>query len=274
MIDPNITAIILGLLIGFLMAITGAGGAILSLPLLMYFFNLEIKDAAPIALSAVSIAAGLAAIIGLKQGVVRYKAAALLAVMGIMMAPIGVFLAQRIPSLWLQLLFTLVLLYVGWQALITAKNSGHLQDTLFTGHSTPCEVNPATSKLFWTASCTKRLLFTGSVAGFLSGLLGVGGGFVVMPSLLKISNLEHRMVVATSLTMTAIVSLVGVISYASYSGLYWDIAIPFVLAAFVGSLISRLFSQKISTFTSRLTFGLISLFIAFIMLTTMITGVL
>jgi hypothetical protein len=109
-------------------------------------------------------------------------------------------------------------------------------------------------------------LLTGSVAGFLSGLLGVGGGFVVMPSLLKISNLEHRMVVATSLTMTAIVSLVGVISYASYSGLYWDIAIPFVLAAFVGSLIGRLFSRNISISTSKLTFGLISLFIALMMI--------
>jgi uncharacterized membrane protein YfcA len=273
MLDPHVIAIILGLLIGFLMAITGAGGAILSLPLLMYFLHLEMRDAAPIALLAVSVAAGLAAIIGLKQGVVRYRAATLLAVMGIVMAPLGVFLAQRTPSVWLQVIFSLLLFYVGWYALITAKRSSDLRDSLFNVKQTPCEVNPATSRLFWTASCTKRLLLTGSIAGFLSGLLGVGGGFVVMPSLLKISNLEHRMVVATSLTMTALVSLVGVISYASYSSIYWGIAIPFVLATLLGSLMGGLFSQKISIFKSKLTFAVISLLIALIMLSKLIISV-
>jgi len=274
MADPNLTAILLGLVIGFLMAITGAGGAILSLPLLMYFFNMGIKDAAPIALLAVSVAAGLAAVIGLKQGIVRYKAATLLALMGFLIAPLGVFLAQKAPSLWLQVIFTLVLFYVGLQALITAKSSNYLQDTLFITQPTPCEVNPATSRLFWTASCTKRLLLTGSAAGLLSGLLGIGGGFVVMPSLLKISNLEHRMIVATSLTMTSLVALVGVVSYASYAVIDWDIAIPFVLAAFVGSLMGRLLSQRISKFQSKLTFGIISLFIALIMLLRLMTSIL
>jgi hypothetical protein len=126
-------------------------------------------------------------------------------------------------------------------------------------------LNPATSRLFWTASCTKRLLFTGSVAGFISGLLGVGGGFVAMPSLLKISNLEHRMVVATSLTMTALVSLVGVISYASYTSINLDIAIPFVSAALIGSLVGKLVSHKISAYLSKLTFGFISVSIALMM---------
>jgi uncharacterized membrane protein YfcA len=265
MIDPILIAIILGVLIGILMSITGAGGAILSLPLLMYFLHLGVKDAAPIALLAVSVAAGTAAVIGLKQGVVRYKAAALLALMGIIMAPIGVFLAQKIPSLWLQILFALVLFYVGWQAVFSAKSPRYLQDNLFPTSPTPCELNPATSRLFWTASCTQRLLLTGSAAGFISGLLGVGGGFVAMPSLLKISNLEHRMVVATSLTMTALVSLVGVISYASYTSINLHIAIPFVSAALIGSLVGKLISHKISTYLSKLTFGFISVSIALMM---------
>jgi len=96
MTDPNLIAILLGAGIGFLMAITGAGGAILSLPLLMYFFNMEIQDAASVALVAIFIAAGSAALIGLKQGIVRYKAAALLAVMGVLMAPLGVYVAHSV----------------------------------------------------------------------------------------------------------------------------------------------------------------------------------
>lgn len=273
MLDANLIAILLGLFIGFLMSVTGAGGAILSLPLLMFFLHLEIRDAAPIALLAVSVAAGIASIIGLKQGIVRYKAAALLATMGILMAPIGVFIAHQVSPVLLQTLFILVLLYVAWNALSTLRQQHSLQENLFAYQATPCEINPATSKLFWTASCTKRFLFTGSIAGFLSGLLGVGGGFVVVPSMQKISNLEHRMIVATSLTMTTLVSLVGAISYAGYTAINWTVAIPFVAAAFIGSLIGRVFAKGITMSKSKLIFGLTSVMVATMMLARLISSI-
>jgi hypothetical protein len=73
------------------------------------------------------------------------------------------------------------------------------------------------------------------------------------------------MVVATSLTMTALVSLAGVISYASYTSINLDIAIPFVSAALIGSLVGKLISHKISTYLSKLTFGFISVSIALMM---------
>ena len=266
MIDPILIAILLGLVIGFLMAITGAGGAVLSLPLLIFFLNLGVKDAAPIALLAISAAACLAAVIGLKQGVVRYKAATLLAVIGVFMAPIGVYAAHRMPESWLHTLFVILLFYVGAQALLSVKNTNMLQDSLYPRNPAPCEVNPISAKLFWTVSCTRMLLLTGVIAGFLSGLLGVGGGFIVMPVLQKISNLEHRMVVATSLTMTAIVTLASVIAYASNSVIQWHIAIPFMLATVIGSLVGKRTSTTISIEQSRLTFGIISLCIALAML--------
>lgn len=266
MSDPNLIAIFLGFVIGFLMSVTGAGGAVLSLPLLIYFFDMGVKDAAPIALLAVSAAAGLAALIGLKQGVVRYKAATLLAVMGICIAPIGVYVAHHMSESWLQTLFVILLFYVGAKSLLAVKSDSLLQDSLYPRNAAPCEVNPISARLFWTASCTRVLLLIGAIAGFLSGLLGVGGGFIVMPVLQKVSNLEHRMVVATSLTMTAMVTLVGVIAYASYSVIQWQIAIPFMVATVIGSLAGKRISTTISIDQSRLTFGIISLCIALAML--------
>jgi len=270
MLDPSLIAILLGTLIGFLMAITGAGGAILSLPLLMYCLNMEIQVAAPIALFAIFIAAGSTTVIGLRQGVVRYKAATLLAVIGVLMAPLGVYVAHNIAVFWLHLLFMLLLFYVGTQAIVSAKSNNLMQDSLYHHSATPCEINPVSAQLFWTASCTKRLLLTGAVAGFLSGLLGVGGGFVVMPVLQRISNLRHRMVVATSLAMTALIALVSVISYASYSAIQWHIAIPFALATLAGSLVGKRISTTISIPQSRLTFGIVSLSIALAMLLNML----
>ncbi|ACT47721.1 sulfite exporter TauE/SafE family protein [Methylotenera mobilis] len=265
MVDLNLVAILSGLAIGFLMSITGAGGAILSLPVLMFIMNVSLKEAVPIALLAIFVAAGAAVVIGLKQGVVRYKAATLLAVMGVITAPVGVYVAHQLTALWLQLLFVVLLFFVGIQALLSSRNTTLMQDNLYPNKAIPCEVNPVNAKLFWTASCTRKLLLTGTIAGFLSGLLGVGGGFIVIPILQKVSNIEYRMVVATSLAMTALVALSGVITYAIYSTIEWKIAFPFVVATLIGSMLGKLKSANISISQSRLTFGIISLFIAIVM---------
>lgn len=252
----------LGLFIGFFMALTGAGGAIVALPLLMMLLNLSMQQAAPIALMAVFAVASIAAIIDLKQGHVRYKAAALLAITGVVTAPLGVNLAMKTPALILQGLFVVVLCYVAWRVL--RKNL--LNEEVCTITAAPCEINPATSKLFWTAGCTRRMLLTGSLAGFLSGLLGVGGGFIVVPSLQKISNLEHRMIVATTLAMIALVSLVSVVTYAGHAKIIWNIALPFMLASVVGSLAGRNLSNTIPQHVKHIIFGTMALAIALMML--------
>ena len=252
----------LGLCIGFFMAITGAGGAILALPLLTLLLNLSMQQAAPIALMAVFAVSSIAAVISLKQGMVRYKAAALLAITGVLTAPLGVNLAIKTPAPVLHALFILVLIYVAWRVL--RKNL--LNEEMCTINSTPCEINPATSRLFWTAGCTRRMLITGGKAGFLSGLLGVGCVFIVVPSLQKISNLEHRMIVATTLAMIALVSLMSVVAYASHAEIIWHIALPFMLASVVGSLAGRNLSNKIPQHTKHMIFGGMALAIALMML--------
>lgn len=265
MVDLNLIAVSLGLFIGLLMGITGAGGAIVSLPLLMYLFDIGLKEAAPIALLATAVSAGLASIIGLRQGIVRYKAASLLAIMGVIMAPIGVYAAHHVGTFWLQLLFIALLFYVATQALLSKITPDSVQDSLSLQNTIPCALNPITAKLFWTASCTKKLLLTGSIAGFISGLLGVGGGFIVMPVLQKLSNLEHRMVVATSLAMTTLIALVSVISYAGFVTVKWHVAVPFVIATVIGTLFVKLKAVNVTVAQSRLMFGIISLLISIAM---------
>ncbi|MBC7786186.1 MAG: hypothetical protein H7Z18_01705 [Methylophilaceae bacterium] len=69
--SPDLVSVELGLFIGIVLALKGAGGAILSIPLLVFFLDLEMTQAAPIGLFALTIAAGVAALIGLKNGKVR-----------------------------------------------------------------------------------------------------------------------------------------------------------------------------------------------------------
>ena len=275
MTDPIIMSIALGLFVGLVLAITGAGGAILSLPLLVFFLHIKMIDAAPISLMAIMLSAGVAAGLGLKSGIVRYKAATLLATFGVLFAPLGVYMAHQLPEKVLAILFTIILLIVSWRSFQKFQTP-----TLLIGDdcddpngcddedkaAPACAVNPATSKLFWTAPCTKRLILTGSFSGFLSGLLGVGGGFIIVPTLHSISNLETKMIVATSLAVIALVSMASAFSYAGHSLILWNIAVPFVTAAVLGMLSGRLIHSKIPSHISVLIFGILSLAIAVSML--------
>jgi uncharacterized membrane protein YfcA len=281
MIDPISLSILLGLFVGFVLAITGAGGAILSLPLLVFFLNLKMIDAAPISLMAIMLSAGFAAGLGLKSGIVRYKAATLLATFGVLCAPLGVYVAHQLPEKVLAILFSFVLLTVSIRSFQKFKTP-----TLLIGddcddpngcdenekEEPACAVNPATSRLFWTAPCTKRLILTGGFSGFLSGLLGVGGGFIIVPTLHSISNLETKMIVATSLAVIALVSMASAFSYAGNGAILWNIAIPFVSATVGGMLLGRLLHTKIPSHISVLIFSILSLIIAVLMFLNTVVG--
>lgn len=267
MLDPLIISMLLGLFVGCVLAITGAGGTILAVPLLAFFLHLSITTAAPIGLLAVALAAGIGAFQGIRAGIVRYKAATLIAGCGILFAPIGVWLAHRTSNAMLSLIFALVLLFVAWRMW---QQSTELI-TLDNAETAPaCAVNPATSRLFWTAQCTQRLIAMGSLAGLLSGLLGVGGGFVIVPTLKKVSNLSLQSVVATSLAVVALVSVGSVIVYWTHQQINWQIALPFTMATVVGMLAGRLLSGKISHQTVQRGFSFLAVFVALAVLLKMI----
>jgi uncharacterized membrane protein YfcA len=284
MIDPVVMIIFLGLFVGLVMAITGAGGAILSLPLLVFFFQIKVIEAAPISLIAIALSASIATFLGLRAGIVRYKAATLLATFGVLCAPLGVYVAHQLSEKSLSILFSIVLVIVSVRSfqkfntptLLIDDNSGEINgyaDTAKEREQEPaCAINPATSKLFWTASCTKRLILTGGFSGFISGLLGVGGGFIIVPTLHSISNLETKMIVATSLAVIALVSTASAFSYAGSGTILWNLATPFVIATVVGMLLGRMLHRKIPIHFSVLLFGVLSLVIAVLMLVKTLVG--
>lgn len=106
----------LGLLVGIVLALTGAGGGILTVPLLVFVMGLGLPQAAPIGLLAVGLAAWVGAVIGLREGIVRYKAAVLMAFCGMLLAPAGVWAAGRLEHSMLAMLFALVLFYVAFRS--------------------------------------------------------------------------------------------------------------------------------------------------------------
>lgn len=236
----------LGALVGFILALTGAGGAILAVPLLLFFEHLTVAEAAPVALLAVSLSAVLGAGLGLRAGVVRYRAAALIAATGALMSPLGLWLARRIPNEPLTLLFATVLCLVSFRMFkqATAKSQSTAQPLKMPAQ--PCQLSNKTGRFVWTAACSRALAYSGVTAGFLSGLLGVGGGFVIVPALKKATNAPINVIVATSLAVIALVSASGVVSTAIAGTMNWSIALPFGAGAMLAMVFGRRMATKLS----------------------------
>lgn len=259
----------LGLLVGAVMGGTGAGATILALPLLVFVFDLSLLTALPISLLAVMVTSGLATILGLKQRLVRYRATVLLAISGMLLAPVGVWLSHQLPDQALAMLFITVMFLVGYRSLVDSIVN---KATLPLGAEVPCAINPVTNRLFWTKPCAQKLIATGGLAGFISGLLGIGGGFVIVPALYKVSNLEPRMVVATSLSVIAATSTVGMFMYSVHGPVNWGIAVPFVAGALAGMLLGRRVSRKMPGYLSQRIFAVITLITAFVFVIKMLIG--
>ena len=236
--------IALGLISGSILGLTGAGGAIIAVPVLVFGLGLPLSQASPIALVAVALAAGVGALIGFRRGILRYKAAMVLSAAGLCLSPLGLYSAQRVPNAPLTGLFSLVLLYVSITMFRLARKELQGQPAEM-ACGTPCMLDQTRGKLTWTLPCFKAMLLSGMLAGFLSGLLGVGGGFVIVPALKRFTDLPMNSIIATSLGAMTIVALGGV-GIASLAGdLSREIAWPFAIGALMGLLVSRQFGEKI-----------------------------
>jgi uncharacterized membrane protein YfcA len=260
------TASSLGAAVGLTLALTGAGGGIVAVPLLVFALNLKVAEAAPIGLLAVGLAAALGAALGLCEGKVRYRAAVLIGGAGMLMAPLGVALSQHLPNGPLTAAFAGVL---AWSALGMYSRSGRHPsepsvDPL--AERPPCVRNPGTGRLIWTRPCALVLAGTGMGSGLLSGLLGVGGGFVIVPALSRFSNLAADGIVSTSLAVIALVSLSGVASAVAHDAIDWSTALPFACGAAAALMTGRRLAMRWSGPTLQRCFAMLSMVIALLLL--------
>lgn len=175
MIEHQLLGAGLGAIIGAVLALTGAGGGILAVPLLVFGLGLSMVEAAPIGLLAVGLAAAVGAVLGLREGLVRYRAALFIALIGIAAAPFGLMLAHRLPNTPLALVFAAVLIYACLRIWSKAGKALRGEGSEAHRYIEPCVLNPLQGRLRWTLPCARALAFTGVMSGLLSGLLGVGG---------------------------------------------------------------------------------------------------
>lgn len=251
-------SLLLGALVGFIMGLTGAGGGILAIPLLVFGLHMTVTSAGPIGLLAVGIASAMGAFIGLRAGIVRYRAAVLIAAIGIVLTPFGTWMAHQMDTRYLTLLFAIVIMWVAVKGL---RESLRGKKELDRSVQCPCVCDPS-GRFIWTHRCASRLAMMGGLAGILSGLLGVGGGFVIVPALQRFTDLSMQSIVSTSLAVIALISLVSV-GTSLYSG-HFDLSLglPFSVGAIIGMLLGGKLSTKWSPSHLKQAFSLICMLVS------------
>ena len=247
-----VLAALIGIAVGLIMGLTGAGGGMLAVPALVYSQGWSMQQAMPVALLAVSSGALIGAIDGLRRGQGRYKAATLMAIVGAPMTSLGVWVAKDMSQKTLMLAFSGVLTIVVVRLVRQALRS--VDESI--NPSAIALVNASTGRFDWNMKTASIISVIGSCAGFATGMLGVGGGFIIVPLLRHFTNLTMQSAAATSLM---VISLVG--SVAVGSALLHGAELPmafsclFAATSIAGVLLGRRIANFLPSKTVQLIFA-------------------
>lgn len=223
-------SILFGTGVGFALGLTGGGGSLLAVPLLVYGLAVEPRDAFAISLAAVGIIALFGLLPRLRAHEVEVGTGMLFAAAGVLGAPIGASLASILPEAMLLTLFSVLMLMIAIRMWKKAKiESENFYTANAPGSPGPACRRTSEGNLTLTSRCAALLALLGIATGVLSGLFGVGGGFIIVPALVLFSRMSIRRAVATSLLVIVLVSISGVVSHVAAGR---DISLP-VTALFV-----------------------------------------
>ncbi len=232
-----------GLGVGLALGLTGGGG-VLAVPALVLGLGLTLNEAVPVSLLAVGLAALLGCLDGLRRGLVRYKAALLMAACGSLCAPLGLWLAGRLPITLLTVLFCLVLLSIAAR-MVRQALADPAEEAAAGLLGRNCMLDPDTGRFRWSSRCFLSLSVIGGLSGLFSGMFGVGGGFLIVPGIRQFSNLTMHAIVVTSLAVIALISATTVAGVLLSGRALASGAWIFVIAALAGMLGSRLLAPHL-----------------------------
>lgn len=248
-------SVLIGLTVGFL----GGGGSILTLPMLVYLLRIEPAPAIATSLLLVFVTSAVGLAVHARpvpagdpgtppRSTVQWTLGLSFGAAGMAGASLGGQLAAFIPPGWLLNAFALVMLATALAMLLRRERD-------------PAAPAPAASARLSLA----RLLPIGLGVGLISGLVGAGGGFLIVPALTLLGGLPMREAIATSLLVLALQSGAGFVSHLLHTAIDWRLALLVTSSATAGSLIGARLSRGVCPARLRRAFALLVLAMALVM---------
>jgi uncharacterized membrane protein YfcA len=259
-------SLILGILVGAVLGLTGAGGGILAVPALATGMGWSMQQAAPVALLAVAGSAAIGALEGFRHNLVRYRAAIWMAIAGLPFTMLGGELAHVLSQRILIFLFSLVMLFVAYRFFARSQHHEPSHENAIRT-SKVGRLNPETGRFDWSLATALLVGAIGAVTGFMTGLLGVGGGFVIVPMLRRYTNVSMHGIVATSLFVIALVGSGGVLTAVLRGvALPLQVCLFFSIATAAGMMIGRYLSGLLPPHRIQQGFATVLLVVALMLL--------
>ncbi len=223
----------LGFLIGLSLGALGGGGSILAVPALVYAAGQDPKAATATSLFLV----GTASLVGMgahwRAGRVRVAQGVVFGLCGIGGSLAGSLLNRRLDPDVLLLAFSGLVVIAAWRMLTACPTCTKVGETRELDRSGTTAV--ATRRPIDVRTAVV-VLSAGTAVGFLTGLFGVGGGFVIVPALALVLKLPMPQAIGTSLLVIAINSAVALTTRLATTSIDWGVTLPFTVAAIAGVL--------------------------------------
>lgn len=236
----------LGILIGVTLGLIGSGGSILTIPVLVYFLHILPANATTYSLFIVGFAALAGSIKGAKDNLLDYKMVLYFGLPSLLSTFImRKFLVPLLPDTFFTLLgFTItknIFIMLVFAVLMIFASVYMLHKT---------------TKITQAVSVNLKTIATrGLFVGLITGFVGVGGGFLIIPTLIFSAKLPMNKAVATSLIIVALNSLFGFVGSLGNTVIEWRFLLIFTVFAIIGIFLGIYFSKKISSDKLKPAFG-------------------
>lgn len=230
-----ILTLLLSVLIGLSLGMLGGGGSILTVPILTYVAGLDPKEAIAASLFVVGVTSAVSAITHARHKRVRWRTGLIFGAAGMAGAFAGGLIGGRIPGTILMIAFALMMLTTS-----IAMIRGRKKLSEDTGEK----------KL-----PLARIIIDGLVVGLVTGLVGAGGGFLVVPALALLGGLAMPVAVGTSLVVITMKSFAGLAGYLTTVSLDWGLVLGVTATAVLGSFVGARLAGRIPETTLRKGFG-------------------
>lgn len=259
----------IGLIIGLLLGLTGAGGSVFAVPLLVLLVGLPVAEAMGLSLGAVAFAAICGSLMQWRKNTVIVAPTVILGLGGMFSAPAGRWLSTRMPEPVLLAGFCFMAVIIAAWMWFTAERGKVLRSYIEPQPDAPrfiCRLN-SSGQCILSPECVGSLMGFSLGIGFLSGLFGVGGGFMIVPTLLFLSCATMQQAVGSSLLVIAVVSSTGFVSHlllspqAHLAALLW-----LILGSSGGMILSALISGKIAGSLLQKVFAIALVWISIVVL--------
>jgi uncharacterized membrane protein YfcA len=245
-------AVAIGLVIGVLVGLLGGGGSILAVPALVYVAGLPLAEAVPTSLLVVALTSVVGVLPRLRARQVQWRIALVFGGAGALTAFAGAAVNRLLPEDVVLGLFA---------ALMVAAGARMLQRNPTTGAA--CAT--VGGRINWR-HCLPRAVGAGLLLGFLTGLLGVGGGFLIIPALVIGLGLAMSTAIGTSLVIVALNSAAGFAAYAGSAELDPGTVVAVSITAAAAAAVAGRVGSRLPTDRLRRWFAYLVLAVAVIVL--------